>query len=68
MPANDEEPNVYLVLTRYKGHPDSHLVEVPPGKDVDEICKRKNIRGVDMVYPPGEWDYDPETSSPKPLD
>jgi hypothetical protein len=51
----------YLVLTNYKGNPSSIVISVPNGIDVYEFLKKKDIRGVEEIYNPGDWHYEPET-------
>lgn len=55
------EPNEYLVITLYKGNPGSRTVIPLTGEDIYDACRRMDIRGVDNVYAPGDWEYDSQT-------
>lgn len=64
MPQTDNA--TFLVITNYKGNPGSSEVTPRETETVHEACVRLNIRGVEDVYAPGDWDYDPETLCPTP--
>lgn len=55
----------YLVIISYKGNPSSLTVTPPPGVSVLDYLKKKKIRGVQEIVPPGDWEYDPDTDVPR---
>jgi hypothetical protein len=60
-------PGEYLVLTNYKGHPDSLVVTFPGNGDILEYLEKRKIRGIVEIVDPGFWDYDPETDVPRKI-
>jgi len=59
--------NEYLVLTRYKGHPDSLVISFTGKGSIFDLLEKKRIRGIEEVVDPGDWEYDPETDVPRKI-
>lgn len=60
------ESDEYLVVFTYKGHTDS-IVLTATSDTVEQELRRRGIKGgIDEIYSPGSWHYDPETNVPIP--
>lgn len=56
----------WLVIFTYKGHQDQIVLDTDQPSIEEALRKRKIKGGIDEIYPPGEWHYDPETEVPVP--
>lgn len=63
-----ESAEGWLVIFTYKGHQDSVVLDSDQPSIEENLRKRKIKGGIDEIYSPGEWHYDPETLVPVPGD
>ncbi len=61
----EPEDNEYLVTFTYKGHSDSIVIEATE-ETLESVLKKKKIKVIDEIYPPGTWHYDKETEVATP--
>jgi hypothetical protein len=62
------QDNEFLVFFTYKGHSDSLVLKSTPATLYEDFIKKVKSRGsMDEIYYPGEWEYDLDTCSPRPL-
>lgn len=62
---DEPEKDQWLVTYSYKGHANSVVLKVVT--TVHAAFEKRKIRGgIDEIYAPGEWHYDPVTCCPVP--
>ena len=58
--------DTYIVLINYKGYINSHEISLREGESLEDYLKRKKIHGgIEEIWEPGSWEYDPETLCPR---